>query len=104
MDIEKQKETAYLSQQIENLKSIDEEIKKFTDAYSVEDGYFKDSLQVIEEMFRTINKSMPADKFKLILEFVKENNHIRDLINYIKELDAKGVNLEDLTDIIDDSS
>lgn len=40
----------------------------------------------------------------MILEFVKENNHIRDLINYIKELDAKGVNLEDLTDIIDDSS
>lgn len=47
---------------------------------------------------------MPPRTFRTILDFVKENNHIRDLIIYIKELDKKGVNLEDLTDIIDDSS
>ena len=47
---------------------------------------------------------MPPKKFKTILQFVRENNHIRNLVIYIKELDKKGVNLEDLTDIIDDSS
>lgn len=47
---------------------------------------------------------MPLSKLKFIVEFVKESKRIGALVNYIKDLDEKGVNLEDLTDIIDDTS
>lgn len=65
---------------------------------------FKDCMPIINQMSSMIREQMPLSKLKFIVEFVKESKRIGALVNYIKDLDEKGVNLEDLTDIIDDTS
>lgn len=54
--MEASKESNYLLAQIEDLKLIDEDIKKFTDIFTNEDDLYGTCLQVINEMDISINE------------------------------------------------
>ena len=50
------------------------------------------------------NEKFSLKKLKIILKFSKESKRLKSLIDYIRLMDDDNINLEDLTDIIDDTS
>lgn len=90
--------------QIKGLQNMSLQIIKFFELYEMKRAKFKDCMPIIHELVLMINEQMEFEQLKFVVEFVKESKRISALVNYIKDLDEKGVNLEDLTDIIDDTS
>ena len=76
-------------------------------AFSQQDsGQFVQNAELMNEIIDEFNDLVKLDDsgYEQLIEYIMDHRELSDLINYIKKLDVDKINLEDLVDIIDDTS
>ena len=86
------------------MSKFNSEFEEFHKIYSIKEEKYRNCFQIQNEITIKSNYQLPYTSLNVVLNFVKETKRLEKLICYIKDLDKDQINLEDLTDIIDDTS